>query len=239
LFCGTFKLNIPFQFIKSPNPPPAAGKPPAFVLYIFSSITFLALIYMHGLRPCLGRRKRAKQANTTNPAGMMVLPVANPTQARKKRGKKGHKKGGAGQGGSVQVNLIVDPTMFGTQRGNNSLPGRYDSDEDEEGSLPADGTSRQRQGPPRRSFFQSVVIEEQWKYARSELKKVTAFEIIMAVLWLTTFVFVLMGQRCPNDGQFNGWYVLLASDSCPWMMLIAGPMTGARRTIGPRQVLVY
>ena len=205
---GSFELNIFFQFIKSPDPPPAAGKPPAFVLYIFSSITLLAIIYMYGLRPCLGRRKRARQTNITNPAGMMVLPVTNPMQAKKK-GKKGHKKGGAGEGGSVQVNLIVDPTMFGTKRGNNALPGRYDTDEDEgeEGSLPADGTSRRRQGTPRRSFFQSMAIEEQWKYARRELRICTAFDVIMMVLWLATFVFVLMGQRCPNDQRYNGWYV--------------------------------
>ena len=162
---------------------------------------------MCGLRPCLGRRKRAKQANTTNPAGMMVLPVTNPMQSKKKKGKKGHKKGGAGEGGSVQVNLIVDPTMFDTTRGNNTLPGQYDTDEDEGGSVPADGTSRRRQGPPRRSFFQSMAMEERWKYARSELKKLTAFDTIMMVLWLAAFVFVLMGERCPNDGNYNGWYV--------------------------------
>jgi hypothetical protein len=208
-----FELNVSFQFIKSPNPPPAAGKPPAFVLYIFSSFTFLAIIYMYGLRPCLGRRKRAKQANTTNPAGMMVLPVTNSMQGKKKKGKKGHKKGGAGEGGSVQVNLIVDPTMFGDKRGNNALPGRYDTDEDEgeEGSLPADGTSRRRQGPPRRSFFQSMAMEEQWKFARGELRFLTAFDVIMMVLWLAAFVFVLMGRRCPNDEKYNGWYVFPAS----------------------------
>jgi len=167
---------------------------------------------MYGLRPCLGRRKRAKQANTTNPAGMMVLPVTNPMQAKKKKGKKGHKKGDAG---SVQVNLIVDPTMFGTKRGNDTLPGQYDTDEDEEGSVPADGTSRRRQGPPRRSFFQSMAMEEQWKYARSELKKLTAFDAVMMVLWLATFVFVLIGERCPNDEKYNGWYVFLANDPVP------------------------
>jgi len=203
----SFELNISFQFIKSPDPPPAAGKPPAFVLYIFSSVTFLAIIYMYGLRPCLGRRKRAS-SNSTNPAGMMVLPVTNPMQTKKKR-KKGHKKGGAGEGGSVQVNLIVDPTMFGSKRGNNAHPGRYDTDEDEdeEGPLPADGTSRRRQGPPRRSFFQSMAMEEQWRFARSELRFLTVFDTIMMVLWLATFVFVLMGQRCPNDAKYNGWYV--------------------------------
>jgi hypothetical protein len=207
---GSFELNISFQFIKSPDPPPAAGKPPAFVLYIFSSLTLLAIIYMYGFRPCLGRRKRAK-SNTTNPAGMMVLPVTNPMQGKKK-GKKGHKKGGAGEGGSVQVNLIVDPTMFGTKRGSSALPGQYDTDEgeDEEGSLPADGTARRRQGPPRRSFFQSMAMEEQWKYARSELRILTVFDAIMMVLWLATFVFVLMGQRCPNDMRYNGWYVFPA-----------------------------
>ena len=211
---GVFELNISFQFIKSPNPPQAAGKPPAFVLYIFSPVTFLAITYMYGLRPCLGRRKRARQANTTSPAGMMVLPVTNPMQAKKKKGKKGHKKGGAGEGGSVQVNLIVDPTMFGTKRGNDALPGRYDTDEaeEEEGPLPADGTSRRKQGPPRRSFFQSMVMEEQWKYARRELRILTSFDAIMMVLWLGTFVFVLMGQRCPNEERYNGWYVFPASN---------------------------
>jgi hypothetical protein len=112
----------------------------------------------------------------------------------------------------VQVNLIVDPTMFGTKRGKGTLPGRYDSDSDEENSLPADGTSRRRQGPPRRGFFQSMAMEEQWNYARSEMKKAIAFDMVMTVLWLATFVFVLMGQRCPNDGNYNGWYVFLASD---------------------------
>ena len=69
--------------------------------------------------------------------------------------------------GSVQVNLIFNPTMFGTKRRNNALPGQYDTDKDEgkEDPLPTRGISKQRQGPPCHSFFQSMVIEKQWKHS--------------------------------------------------------------------------
>ena len=73
---------------------------------------------------CCARRKRKALETpfTQGPAGMMVLPVSGAHGDKKKKKKKG--KNGKDGGEGVQVNLIVDPRMFG-----NNL---HDEEEDEE-----------------------------------------------------------------------------------------------------------
>lgn len=148
----------------------------------------------------------------------MVLPVGGGNQTGKKK-KKG--KGGKDDpGGSVQVNLIVDPNMFGTGTGRGrGMPGRYDDDEDDEdysddGTNPSSrrkGRRRPRdwddeeRGPPRRrSIFTGLAMERAWKRARSELKKRLALDIVLTIGWATSFVLILLGSRCP-PGTLDGW----------------------------------
>lgn len=131
----------------------------------------------------------------------MVLPVLGGQQnGRKKKGKKG--KGGEG----VQVNLIVDPGMFG---GN-----LHNEDEDEDLSdtmISVPGTYSERSRGrrrghrhKRRSVFAGLALEAQWKRARKLLKWGMFVDVIMLFVWVAEFVFILLGQRCPA-GAFNGW----------------------------------
>lgn len=139
------------------------------------------------------------------PSGMMVLPVQGfPGGKHKKKGKKG--KGGQGEG--VQVNLIVDPSMFGRDRER----GRDDDEEeDEDGAEALPGSyagsssaARQRRPPRRRGIFAGLAMEEQWKHARKMLKWGMTVDVLALLLWGTEFVVILLGKRCPV-GAFEGW----------------------------------
>lgn len=135
---------------------------------------------------------------------MMVLPVQGLPGGKKKGGKK---KGGP-PGGDVQVNLIVDPTMFGQSR--------QDEDEDDEGgsdhggSIPgtyttsSSGKRRRKGGPKRRSVFDGLALEAQWKEARKWLRWAMAADLLSLVLWGGEFILIMLGKRCP-PGEFNGW----------------------------------
>jgi hypothetical protein len=160
-----------------------------------------------------------------NPAGMMVLPVSNPGHTgKKKKGKKGGKGGPNDPGGSVQVNLIMDPEMFGqgtgTRRGR-GMPGRYDDDDmdSDEGTNPSSRRKRRRQRdheglgsededeprpPRRRSVFAGLARERAWRRARGELKKRVGLDVVMTIAWSASFVFILLGNRCP-PGTLDGW----------------------------------
>ena len=160
----------------------------------------------------------------TTPNGMMVLPVNNGQTGKKKK-----KKGGKGQpdpAGSVQVNLIVDPNMFGTGTGRSQrMPGRYDDEDDEDDSengstIPSSRRRERRRRrrdrdewdsgddrpsrPPRRSVFAGLAMERMWRRERAELKKRIALDIVLTILWAGCFVMVLLGQRCP-PGTLDGW----------------------------------
>lgn len=136
------------------------------------------------------------------PGGMMVLPVQSMPGGKNPKKKKGGKKDKNGQNGpgDVQVNLIVDPGMF-----------HQDSDDDDDDEFGFDGsqvssarTRRKAKRKARRGVFEGLRMEEAWKAARSELKKMFAIDIAMVLVWGAVFVFVLLGKRCPSGG-FNGW----------------------------------
>jgi hypothetical protein len=150
--------------------------------------------------------------------GMMVLPVqglpgdkkAKKKAAKKAKKGKGGKGGGGGGGGDVQVNLIVDPNVFGRREQEES-----DEDEDDwEGSVPggyagsnsARRNQRRRPPPKRRSVFAGLAMEEEWKKARAWLKKIAVVDGAGIVVWGAVFVFIMLGKRCPSGG-FEGWSV--------------------------------
>ena len=200
------------QVIKPETLPPPAQKLPAYVLYVLSFLTLFGCTFLFLIYPCCcGARKPKGAPLTQGPGGMMVLPVQSlPGGKPKKKGKKGK---GPPQG-SVQVNLIVDPTMFGrdAERGRDD-----DEDEEEDGSsaIPgsysgSSGSGQRRRTPKRRSIFAGLALEEQWKKARKVLKWGVTVDALCLLLWGTTFVLILLGERCPVGG-FIGWSVTALS----------------------------
>ncbi|RDB21069.1 hypothetical protein Hypma_011803 [Hypsizygus marmoreus] len=192
--------------IKPKEPPPPANKPSAFVLYVLSVLTLLLLLYLFVIRPCCCTGKRRKSA-PDNPLsnGMMVLPVHRLPGGKKTKKNKGGKKGKGGKGGDgqgdVQVNLIVDPNVFGRREEEDS---EDEDGGDLDGSIPgAYGTSKKRK-PRRRSVFAGLAMEENWKRARGWAKKLAAIDVAGLVLWGAAFVFIMIGKRCPSGG-FDGW----------------------------------
>ncbi|KAJ7087891.1 hypothetical protein C8R44DRAFT_721119 [Mycena epipterygia] len=197
--------------IKPKETPPPSGTAAAYVLYVFSVLTLLFLLYLFAFRPCCCPGKRRKPGPGSNPLanGMMVLPVSGLPGGKKNKakggGKKG-KKGGNGMPGDVQVNLIVDPNAFGGGRQDEDED--TDEDDDETGSVPGSfdpaSARRKRKRAKRRSVFAGLAMEEDWKRARSWAKKITAVDVFGIILWGATFIFILIGKRCPSGG-FEGW----------------------------------
>ncbi|PVG00298.1 hypothetical protein CPB86DRAFT_755420 [Serendipita vermifera] len=214
-------------FIKLKTPAPPSGRAAAYILYVLSILTPILLFFFFVITPLCLRRKKDQDPNNANPAGMMVLPVAQPAASgKKKKGKwKGGKNGPENGNGSVQVNLIVDPGMFntGTGRGRGP-PGRYDDEDYDEGSEEEsthpssrrkgrrrrrdddwDSNDEERAAPPRRrSIFTGLAMERAWRRARRDLKKRTALDILLTILWTGCFVMIMLGQRCP-PGTLDGW----------------------------------
>ncbi|TFK54758.1 hypothetical protein OE88DRAFT_1732064 [Heliocybe sulcata] len=199
--------------ILKPNPPaPPEGKAPAYLLYILSAVTFLALLFLFVFYPCCcaGRGKDKGSAQQPfGPTGAMVLPVQHLPGGKKAKGAKGGQKGGkkGQQGmGDVQVNLIVDPSMLMPGGMGRDAEEEDHSDEDVEGSMYGSqaGKGRPSRRPKRRGVFEGLALEERWKAARKWARKVMLFDIGMLVLWGAEFGFVMWGKRCPS-GAYDGW----------------------------------
>jgi len=192
----------------TPKAPPA-GSIQAYILYILSVATFLFATYLFLIQPCLRGRKRRRNDKYTQgmglgPGGMMVLPVVQGLgMGNKKKAKKAKKKGRGqpGPGEGVQVNLIVDPSMLGG--GSN----RRDPDDDESVSEndSEEGMNSSRRAPkPRRSVFQALAMEEDWRAARRLIKWHMFADVVLMLLWGAEFVYIMIGKRCPPGG-FGGW----------------------------------
>jgi hypothetical protein len=124
----------------------------------------------------------------------MVLPVQSLPGPKKdgKKGKKGKNSGSMGEG--VLVNLIVDPATFSQRQ----------ERDDNESEIISQSDIRTKRTPRRVGIFEGLRQEEQWRTARSELKRFFAFDVLLAILWAIVFVFILLGKRCPI-GKFDGW----------------------------------
>ncbi|KAF5373886.1 hypothetical protein D9758_000691 [Tetrapyrgos nigripes] len=165
------------------------------------------------------KRGPAGSAAANNPLanGMMVLPVQGlpgGKKDKKKAGKGKKGKGGMMPGGDVQVNLIVDPSIFGGrreeeeeeedeergdewewERGSSSMPGGFGSN--------SGNNRKKKRRAKRRSIFVGLAMEEEWKKARKWAKQITAVDSFGTVIWGAVFVFILIGKRCPAGG-FDG-----------------------------------
>ena len=182
------------QWIKPLQTPPPQSKPQTLALYALSVLTSIFFLYHFLFRPCCCAGRRKKRTLTGYPGGLAVLPVQGLLgDKKKKKGKKGKQE----QGG-VQVNLIVDPTVFR----------RHDDEEsanhDEYSSSFSQAGTGQR--PKRRSVFEGLAMEEKWKVARKELKWMLFVDIVCLFLWSVEFIWILIRERCPPGG-FNGWCV--------------------------------
>ncbi|KAG6844917.1 hypothetical protein H0H87_002401 [Tephrocybe sp. NHM501043] len=201
--------------IKTNEPPPPAGKPPAFVLYILSVITVLLLVYLFIIRPWCCTGKRTKGVKSPFSSGIMVLPVNGLADRKKGKNKKGNQQRAA-NGGDVQINLVVDPEAFGRReesseeeeddRGwNESIPGHYNHRK-----------KKRARRPRRKSVFAGLAMEENWKRARSWAKRLTFVDVALLILWGAAFIFIMIGKRCPSGG-FEGWcnaYNVSTAASC-------------------------
>jgi len=142
----------------------------------------------------------------------MVLPVQHLPGGKKHKGAKGKKKGkkgNQGESGDVQVNLIVDPNIFGGSRRGRDEEEEHDDDERPSWLGTNSGRSRgsdgrRSRGPKRRSVFAGLALEARWKKARRRLKWAMAVDLVCFILWGAQFVMILAGQRCPPGG-FDGW----------------------------------
>lgn len=199
-------LSIFPQFIKLPTPAPPASKLPAFALYGTSVVTFFLVLYLFAIRPCCGG-KRDKTRGSAGPtaSGMMVLPVQGLPGGKKKQ-KKGKKGKYDGAAGGVHVNLIVDPGMFGGNgRGRDEEYGSEEEYDNMDGSqLSFRRGAARGSGPQRRSIFQGLTMEDDWKVARKFLKRMLFLDIACLVIWGGVFILILFGQKCP-PGEFSGW----------------------------------
>lgn len=199
-FLSWLALTSGLQWIKTPSPPPPLNKPHTFALYALSILTSLFFLYRFLFRRCCcGGRLKKRNLTGFGPGGLAVLPVQGlpgDNNNKKKKGKKGK-----GEQGSVQVNLIVDPTIFRSPLG---LDDEESADLDERSaSMSQSGTSRR---PKRRSVFEGLALEEQWRAARKELKWLLFTDIIFFFLWSVEFLWILIREKCPPGG-FNGWCV--------------------------------
>ena len=144
---------------------------------------------------------------------MMVLPIQQlPGGSKSKgtKGKKNPKKGNPGRNGDVQVNLIVDPNVFGgSRRGRDEEQDDYDDEEHPSWVGTNSGRSsgsngRRQRAPKRRSVFAGLALEARWKKARRRLKWAMVADVVCFILWGAEFVVILAGQRCPSGGS-EGW----------------------------------
>ena len=184
---------------------------PFYALYVLSILTFLLVTYLFLIFPfcCLGRGKDSKLTDPLGPEGLAVLPVQHLPGGSKHKDSKGkkkkNKKGRPGGSGDVQVNLIVDPNLFGGHRGRDE----EDEEHDDEISSCLGTNSGRSSGsngrrPKRRSVFEGLALEARWKKARKRLQWAMAVDVVCFTLWGAEFVIILAGQRCPPGG-FEGW----------------------------------
>lgn len=134
----------------------------------------------------------------------MVLPVQGLNGKNQKHRHGKGKKGKGGGPGDVQVNLIVDPSVFGGRRDEESeeeeeeyVPGAFDS------HRPPDKKNARRRRR-RKGVFEGLAMEEEWKRARSWARKLAVFDVAGVVVWGAVFVVILLGKRCPSGG-YDGW----------------------------------
>ncbi|KAI0301980.1 hypothetical protein BC826DRAFT_986451 [Russula brevipes] len=84
---------------------------------------------------------------------------------------------------------------------------------DEHSSFSQTGASRR---PKRRTVFEGLAMEEQWRAARKELNWMLVLDTVCFFLWSVEFIWILIRERC-SPGGFNGWcnaYNVASAGAC-------------------------
>ncbi|KAL1721071.1 hypothetical protein EV715DRAFT_249407 [Schizophyllum commune] len=215
-------------FVHPKKDPSLKGSTASYVLYVWGAIGFVLIIAVYFIHPCMRRRKFAKARGASvgglATTGMMVLPVMQQGGKKKNKGMKGKKGRGPPPPGDVQVNLIVDPAMFGRgrdeedeseeeeprrERRGGEPPGGWDGDsssagfwKDEEwGAAPPSKKKRK----PRRSVMVSLAAEKHWERARSYTHKLIWVDGAMLVIYFAVFIFSAIGGSCTAGDDGKTW----------------------------------
>ncbi|KAG8696006.1 hypothetical protein FRC08_007419 [Ceratobasidium sp. 394] len=169
--------------VPKPNPAaPPASKPAVYVITALGFLTLLAMGYIYIIRGCCGVGRK----DDDNGSHAMVLPISHHRAGG--RGRKGRKQR-KGQD-SVQVNLIVNPSMFSSgQRESKLAPG-----------VPW----TEQQAANSSGVFTSFERERARLSARKGLWWALGLDVLGAVVWGVAFVLAMIGPRCPAGG-YSGW----------------------------------
>jgi len=135
------------------------------------------MAYIYIIRGCCGVGRK-----DTDAAHAMVLPISRHRPGGKKNKK--HNKGDD----SVQVNLIVDPSMFSPKQENNLTPG-----------IPWSEQQTNQNG-----VFTSFERERARLSARKGLWWALGLDVLGAMVWATAFILAMIGPKCPAGG-YSGW----------------------------------
>lgn len=135
--------------------------------------------YIYVIRGCCGVGRK----DSDHKSHAMVLPISRHRPGGKKNKK--HRKGDD----SVQVNLIVDPSMFSPKRESNLTPGVPWSEQQASNSS---------------GVFTSFEREKARLSARKGLWWALGLDVLGAVVWCVAFVLAMIGPRCPAGG-YSGW----------------------------------
>ncbi|KAG8793611.1 hypothetical protein FRC12_002243 [Ceratobasidium sp. 428] len=169
--------------VPKPNPAaPPASKPAVYVIVVLGFFTLLAMAYIYILRGCFGFGQKDRDDLSSH---AMVLPISRHRAGPRGKGKK-HRKGDD----SIQVNLIVDPSMFSPgQRESNLTPG-----------VPW----TEQQAANSNGVFTSFERERARLSARKGLWWALGLDVLGAVVWAVAFVLAMIGPKCPVSG-YSGW----------------------------------
>ncbi|QRV99872.1 hypothetical protein RhiJN_27891 [Ceratobasidium sp. AG-Ba] len=166
--------------VPKPNPAaPPASKPAVYVITALGFLTLLGMGYIYIIRGCFGVGRK----DDDHGSHAMVLPISHHRGGRK--GKKGRKGDD-----SVQVNLIVSPSMLS--------PGKRES------NLTPGVPWSEQQAANSSGVFTSFERERARLSARKGLWWALGLDVLGAVVWTVGFVLAMIGPRCPPGG-YSGW----------------------------------
>lgn len=208
---------------KSEEKPPPSGKLPTIGIWVLSGVSLLSFIWLFILSPCCSsdRKQEHNGMQGFNMSGYSPLESTGCCGSRKKQ------KGQQQQG--VNVNLVLDPSMFaqlqGSIRSEDSAKHknrRRHSDEwESDSSSDSDGSAASSFRIPKRpqddDTLEQAILAQQTsskysfanrqarEHARSKSKKHVVYDSLMAIIWLSVSIWAIgFGERCP-PGEYSGW----------------------------------
>lgn len=181
-------------------PPPPKSTIPAFILYVWATLAFIAFLVLHAIWPlwCLPKARKQLVEQVRHPSGGMILPIAMPGGQRK--------KGRHGPPPPPSINLVVDPRFFapalssGRSKHDRRRRRRDSSSSSSSGSDVDDGIKRD----PRASFSDVLAARAEFSLARRWLTKLLVADVLLGLGWASTFGLAMTGPACPA-GTSEQW----------------------------------